>query len=172
MEVATLLHDSADEILAAAHSAVERTQLKNYIRDGKEHTSQRLKALFVLTTRAVKERNLGPMIAHAETVARERFGAGYDIAEVQTAFNVLEEAMWTKIVHALLRGIRRGAWTRQHGPRCRKRRSGEDLCRAREQVAGRFAESSFPVCGDRRSLTGIIITLRPQSGIPQNAFSR
>jgi hypothetical protein len=101
MEVATLLHDSADEILAAAHSAVERTQLKNYMRDGKEHTSQRLKALFVLTTRAVKERNLGPMIAHAETVARERFGAGYDIAEVQTAFNVLEEAMWTKIVHAL-----------------------------------------------------------------------
>jgi hypothetical protein len=101
MELAQLLHDSSDEILAAANLAVERTNLKNYIRDGKEHTHQRLKALFVLTTRAVKERNLGPMIAHAETIARERFNAGFDLAEVQTAFNVLEEAMWTRIVQAI-----------------------------------------------------------------------
>ena len=101
MELATLLHESSDQILAAANLAVERTQLKNYLRDGKEHTHQRLKALFVLTTRAVKERNLGPMIAHAETIARERFNAGFDLAEIQTAFNVLEEAMWTRIVEVL-----------------------------------------------------------------------
>lgn len=101
MELATLLHESSDQILAAANLAVERTQLKNYLRDGKEHTHQRLKALFVLTTRAVKERNLGPMIAHAETIARERFNAGFDLAEVQTAFNVLEEAMWSRIVEVL-----------------------------------------------------------------------
>jgi hypothetical protein len=101
MELAQLLHDSSDEILAAANLAVERTQLKNYLRDGKEHTHQRLKALFVLATRAVKERNLGPMIAHAETIARERFNAGFDLAEVQTAFNVLEEAMWTRIVQTM-----------------------------------------------------------------------
>ncbi len=69
MDLVKLLHDSADEILAAAGTAVERSHLKNYERDGKEHTHQRLKALFVLTTRAVKERNLGPMIAHAETIA-------------------------------------------------------------------------------------------------------
>ena len=101
MELATLLHESSDQILAAVNLAVERTQLKNYLRDGKEHTHQRLKALFVLTTRAVKERNLGPMIAHAETIARERFNAGFDLAEIQTAFNVLEEAMWTRIVEVL-----------------------------------------------------------------------
>lgn len=101
MDLVKLLHDSADEILAAAGAAVERSHLKNYERDGKEHTHQRLKALFVLTTRAVKERNLGPMIAHAETIARERFASGFDLSEVQTAFNVLEEAMWTRIVKTL-----------------------------------------------------------------------
>ena len=101
MELVTLLHDHSDEILAAASEAVERTHLKNYERAGKEQTHQRLKALLVLTTRGVKERNLGPMIAYAETIGRERFAAGYDLAEVQTAFNVLEEAIWTKILKTL-----------------------------------------------------------------------
>jgi hypothetical protein len=101
MELVTLLHESSDEILAAASEAVERTHLKNYERAGKDQTHQRLKALFVLTTRAVKERNLGPMIAYAETIGRERFAAGYDLSEVQTAFNVLEEAIWTRILKAM-----------------------------------------------------------------------
>jgi hypothetical protein len=101
MDIVNLLHDSSDEILTAASEAVERTHLKNYERAGRDQTHQRLKALYVLTSRAVKERNLGPMIAYAETIARERFAAGFDLAEVQTAFNVLEEAIWTRIVKSL-----------------------------------------------------------------------
>ena len=46
----------------------------------------------------MKERNLGPMIAHADTVARERFASGFDLWEVQTAFNVLEETIWQRIL--------------------------------------------------------------------------
>ncbi|MEK6755835.1 MAG: hypothetical protein AABZ02_06765 [Bacteroidota bacterium] len=60
-----------------------------------------MKALYVLTVRGVKERNLGPMIAHAETIARERFASGFDLSEVQTAFNVLEEAIWKRIMKSL-----------------------------------------------------------------------
>jgi hypothetical protein len=60
-----------------------------------------LKALYALSARAVKEKNLGPMIAHAETIARERFEAGFDLSEVQTAFNVLEEAIWMHILKNL-----------------------------------------------------------------------
>jgi len=101
MELVTLLHESSDEILRTAAEAVERTHLKNYERAGKEQIHQRLKALFVLTTRGVQERNLGPMIAYAETIARERFAAGFDLSEVQTAFNVLEEAIWTRILKTL-----------------------------------------------------------------------
>ncbi len=101
MELSELLHECSDEILAVAGESVERTHLKNYEKAGKEQTHQRLKALYVLTTRGVKERNLGPMIAYAETIARERFSAGYDLSEVQTAFNVLEEAIWTRIMKTL-----------------------------------------------------------------------
>jgi len=101
MELSELLHASAAKILAAADLAMERSHLRNYELAGKEQTHQRLKALLVLTTRAVKERNLGPMIAYAESIARERYAAGFDLSEVQTAFNVLEEALWSHIVQTL-----------------------------------------------------------------------
>ena len=96
-----LLQDSTNEILEAAEAAMERTHLKGYEKVGKEQTRQRLKALYVLTVRGVKERNVGPMIAHAETIARERFATGFDLSEVQTAFNVLEEAIWRRILKGL-----------------------------------------------------------------------
>ena len=41
---------------------------------------------------------LGPMIAYAQSLAEERFEAGYDLVEVQTAFNALEEASWRRVL--------------------------------------------------------------------------
>jgi hypothetical protein len=101
MDLAELLHESSPQILEGADEAMKRSHLRNYELAGREQVHQRLKALFVLTTRAVKERNLGPMIAYAELIARDRYAAGFDLSEVQTAFNVLEEAIWTRIVHTL-----------------------------------------------------------------------
>jgi hypothetical protein len=40
------------------------------------------------------------MSIYAEKVARERFEDGYDVSEVQAAFNVLEQAMWRRVVDA------------------------------------------------------------------------
>ena len=101
MTLVELLHDQQNDILHAAFESVKRSQLKSYANAGDAHTQQRLKALFVLTVRAIKERNLGPMIAHTETIAHERFAAGYDLSEVQTAFNVLEEAIWICVLKSL-----------------------------------------------------------------------
>lgn len=101
MNLTELLQTQNNEILKKAFESVKRSQLKNYEKAGDEHIHQRLKALFVLAVRAIKERNLGPMIAHAENVAHERFSAGYDLSEVQTAFNVLEETIWMSILQHL-----------------------------------------------------------------------
>jgi hypothetical protein len=101
MNLIELLHEQNSEILKTAFESLKRSQLKNYERAGDEHIHQRLKALYVLTVRAIKERNLGPMIAHAESIAHERFSAGYDLSEVQTAFNVLEEAIWMQVLRHL-----------------------------------------------------------------------
>ena len=101
MNLHQLLQDRASEILDEATEAMVRARARHYEEAGREHVHQRLKALYVLTVRGVKERNLGPMVAHAENIARERFTAGYDLWEVQTAFNLLEEAIWKRILKEL-----------------------------------------------------------------------
>jgi hypothetical protein len=101
MNLYTYLQDHTNDILAEASEGVERAHLRHYEQAGKEHVHQRLRALFVLCMRGVKERNLGPMIAYADEIARERFGAGFDLWEVQTAFNVLEETIWKRILKDL-----------------------------------------------------------------------
>ena len=98
MDLHQYLSDHTNDILTRASASMSRSHLAHYEKAGQEHTQQRLKALLVLTVRAVKDRNLSPMVAHADTVARERFNAGFDLWEVQTAFNVLEETLWTSLL--------------------------------------------------------------------------
>ncbi len=101
MKLFDLLQEQMNDVLAEAVEAMERAHLKSYEKAGKERAHQRLKALYVLTVRGMKERNVGPMVAHVDTVAEERFSAGFDLWEVQTAFNVLEESIWKRILREL-----------------------------------------------------------------------
>jgi hypothetical protein len=101
MDLHAYLHDHTAEIVDAACEAMKRSHVKHYEEAGPEHLHQRLRALYTLMTRAVKEKNLGPMVAYADTIAGERFNAGYDLWEVQTAFNVLEEVLWQNILASL-----------------------------------------------------------------------
>ncbi len=98
MDLNHLLSERATRILDDALQAIARSHLRSYEKAGGAMTHERLRALFVLTARGVKEKNLGPMIAHAEEIARERYASGYDLWEVQTAFNVLEEAIWLTVL--------------------------------------------------------------------------
>lgn len=41
------------------------------------------------------------MLEYASKIAEERFQSGFDLFEVQTAFNVLEEIIWKKIINEL-----------------------------------------------------------------------
>ena len=101
MNLPEFLQTHTSEIVDAACEAMARSHIRHYDAAGPEHIHQRIRALYTLTARAVKEKNLGPMIAHADAIAIERFGAGYDLWEVQTAFNVLEETLWQKLLKAL-----------------------------------------------------------------------
>ncbi len=98
MNLYQLLHDHSEEIVGRATADLGRHHHTGYLRAGGPHTHQRLKALYVLTSRAVKEKNLGPMIAHVESLARERCSAGDNLRELQTAFNVLEETIWRQLL--------------------------------------------------------------------------
>ena len=42
-----------------------------------------------------------PMNRHAEDIAQKRFRFGFELFEIQTAFNVLEEAIWKRMATLL-----------------------------------------------------------------------
>ncbi len=92
-------HRSA--ILERAHYQLERAHLQHYEAAGAAAQRARLERLYDLVTQAIAERNLTALRRHAEVIAEERFTAGFDLAELQTAFNVLEEEIWRTLVAEL-----------------------------------------------------------------------
>jgi len=96
-----MLQVRADNIIDEALTAIRGAHLKHYEAAGLPETRQRLELLFGLTRECVQNKNLTPMIHHAERIANERFSAGYDLGEIQIAFNVLEEVIWKRVLAEL-----------------------------------------------------------------------
>jgi hypothetical protein len=62
---------------------------------------RRLQTLYDGLVSALERGDATPLIAQSRLLAGERFRAGYDLSEVQTAFNALEAAIWTDTVAQL-----------------------------------------------------------------------
>ena len=92
-----LVHERAATI-TAAEAALARIHARHYDAAGAENARERLEALYDRLIEAVDTRDLASIVAYARQVARERFEAGYDLAEVQAAFNALEEATWSRVL--------------------------------------------------------------------------
>lgn len=101
MNLTQLLNEQAAVILATASEALARSHLKHYEAAGKSEIQQYLQTLHDLTRQSVQTRNLEPMRAYMTRVAHERFSAGFDIQEVQTAVNILEETIWQQVIREL-----------------------------------------------------------------------
>lgn len=91
MDIHELLAEERPLIIQDAWRSV--VMLKHYERDGKEVTQERLEMLFDHVARAIRMRDLGELLDHAEYIAKQRFEAGFDLCEVQTAFFMLEDAI-------------------------------------------------------------------------------
>ena len=96
--VVDVLTDERGTILERAAAALERSHQRHYEVAGPAISKDRLAELLALTVSTIRERDLIPMVEHSTQVAIDRFEAGFDISEVQCAFNVLEEAIWERIV--------------------------------------------------------------------------
>lgn len=101
MNLHQFLLEGRKEILAEAVESVGRAHLEHYESAGTDRIRQRLDDLLGLTIDAVRDRVLTLVVAHANTVATERFEGGVDLSEVQTAYNVLEEVLWLRILKQL-----------------------------------------------------------------------
>ena len=101
MELIELLQQESPRLLKDAMGLIRRSHLEHYEQSGEDVTLRNVQSLFALTLDALRDRNLTPLMEHVDTIAEERFKAGYDLGEVQTAFNVLEEVMWNRTVREL-----------------------------------------------------------------------
>jgi hypothetical protein len=101
METAEFLTQQREAIVDAAETALSRTPAPHYGSAGAEEVRKRLEALFDRLLEALARRDVGPMLVYTQQVAEERFNAGYDLSEVQSAFNALEEATWTRVFSEL-----------------------------------------------------------------------
>ncbi|HEY5536398.1 MAG TPA: hypothetical protein VIL99_15860 [Ignavibacteria bacterium] len=97
MDIQKLLEDNIYDIVEEAFHSMKCVKLKGYDKEGDERTKEKLRILYSVLSESVKEKSLLPMLNHVETIARERFSSGYDLYEVQTAINELEEAIWKRI---------------------------------------------------------------------------
>ncbi|HKQ60236.1 MAG TPA: hypothetical protein VJS92_03060 [Candidatus Polarisedimenticolaceae bacterium] len=97
MELTDLLRVRAGEILDEAVAALRRAHLPHYEAAGGEVTRRRLAALLALTAESVTHRQAAEVVEFAKKLARERHAAGFDLSELQVAFNVLEESIWNRI---------------------------------------------------------------------------
>jgi hypothetical protein len=99
LDILELLRNDEDAIVAEALTAV--TWLEHYERDGEDVARDRLRALCRLVAGAIRSQDLAGLVGHAERIARERHEAGYDRAEVVSAFSAVEEAIWHRTLSSM-----------------------------------------------------------------------
>ena len=98
MNLIRLLEDRADEIIKEANRALMSWRLTHYQKAGEDKCKRCLKTLYHFISKSIKKCSSTSLILYVQNITRERFNSGYDIQEVQIAFNILEEAIWKKVL--------------------------------------------------------------------------
>lgn len=98
MELLPFRHEYKHEILKGCVEKIQKLKLAHYDTVGPEALAKRFEVLYHLLYECIKDKQVKNIINYAEKIAQERFEDGYDLMEVQTAFNTIEELVWQKII--------------------------------------------------------------------------
>jgi hypothetical protein len=96
-----LLDEHAAAIVNEATIAFARSREFFARETGDELTRECLEQLLLVTWNCLVVRDTSPIVRHAEKLAEGRFQAGCDLREALTAFNVIEEAIWRRVLDDL-----------------------------------------------------------------------
>ena len=99
MKLEEILVNNQTDIINEAFELLQRSHLKHYDSSRADENWQRLAKLLDLTVNGIQTRSFVEMITYSEKVAKERYESGFDLHEVHTAYNVIEEVMWKKIIN-------------------------------------------------------------------------
>ncbi len=101
VELSELFQSWEEDLVNEAVTELRHARLQHYIADGDEVTRERVTRFIEKAMECFSSRRAEPMVEHAEHIARERHAAGYDLFEVQTAINVIEEALWKRVLSSV-----------------------------------------------------------------------
>ena len=108
MDLLELLERNDSEILNDVVSELAKYRLKHYDGDVQQ-VHRKMALLYDYVIKSVKVENIIPMVTYAEQIAEQRFLSGYDLQEVQTVFNVLEEYIWKYVLEFVNTGSQAAA---------------------------------------------------------------
>ncbi|HEY3249689.1 MAG TPA: hypothetical protein VGK25_01095 [Ignavibacteria bacterium] len=97
MTLLELCYNKPDLILLDSTDNLVRAHLKHYNQLTPEQIRYRLLNLFQSLVRCLEGDSCENMLKFMKIVSDERYESGYELSEVQTAINILEECMWRKI---------------------------------------------------------------------------
>ena len=98
MDLGEFLADRAGAIVNEAVAAMGSRRLDHYERLGREATAARVRTLFDHVVDGARTRDLVLILDYAEQIGKQRCDSGFEFVEVQSAFNLLEEAIWRAIL--------------------------------------------------------------------------
>lgn len=100
-QLSRVLRVRREEVVEAATIAMARSRLRHDAEPSRTEVRSRLENVYARVVDAVERREVGSICAYARRLADERYGMGYDLGEVQTALNTLEEELWQTILRDL-----------------------------------------------------------------------
>lgn len=98
MTLTELLREDTELLVGGAVAEVHQARLEHYEEEGIQALRQRLKVILELTLDCIETGRADAIVDWATQVAKERFDAGYDLGELQTALNIVEEALWKRLL--------------------------------------------------------------------------
>jgi hypothetical protein len=129
MTLLELLYNKPDLILLDSTDCLVRAHLKHYKQLSPELIRFRLLKLLQALTKCVETNSFNGIIKFMDKVSDERYELGFEIHEVQTAINILEECMWKKILKYVDDDKQISAM----------KQVTRILCNAKMELAGRYA---------------------------------
>ncbi|MFI5211978.1 MAG: hypothetical protein ACHQIH_03775 [Ignavibacteria bacterium] len=97
MTLLELCYNKPDRILLDSTTCLVRAHLPHYKQLSGEVIRFRLLKLFQALVKSIEVNSCDAMVTFMDKVSDERFEVGFELNEVQTAINILEESLWKMI---------------------------------------------------------------------------
>jgi len=93
------LKKRAGSIVKEAEASIAQVHPRHRDAAGFMKARGRLVSILNVVQECLSQQSTEPMTRYADRVAAERFSSGFGLDEVQTVFNLLEDAIWTQLSH-------------------------------------------------------------------------